>query len=518
MAVGNHILFELMSVDTAGRRLPSVKIWLLPGIIWIFLMAATLLIFSDVGAALIRIWSTSPSFEHGYVVVAIALALIYFRRADVLVLSPRPTFAGLIALMVLAVLMVAAKAASVLVLQQFILIATIQAFTLTIFGWRIVRHILFPFAYLYFAVPFGEVLIAPLQDLAALLVVLFLNIVDVSAIMDGYLIRLPATDYRIAEACAGLRFFIVGLAVSLLAANLLMRSWWRRLAFLALAFCVPVLANALRAASVIYLEQKGLFDAETLFGHLSYGLGFTSVVLAVLIAMAYFMRDRELATVQSEPNLRPTEFSHTSPTRFILTACLAINVILVPHYWPGLIKHPQEVSFVLAEPSLGKNWHLLEKPVDNWYPTAIDADTELRRSYVNGDKDISIYIAFFNTDRQGAEAVSDRHQIVENNGWLEAGRRPLELEVGGDILFINASKIKMGGSTRLVLLLYWIDSNIVGNPFIAKYMQAKQAIFGGQPQTAVIALSATYSEDAATAAHLLRQYVSTSTLISLIQE
>jgi EpsI family protein len=414
--------------------------------------------------------------------------------------------------------MVAAKAASVLVLQQFILIAMIQAGVLTIFGWRIVRQILFPLAYLYFAVPFGEVFIAPLRDLAALLIVLFLNIADVSAILDGYLIRLPTADYRIAEACAGLRFFIVGIAVSFLAANLLMRSWWRRLAFLALAFCVPVLANALRAASVIYLEQKGLFDAETLFGHLSYGLGFTSVVLAVLIGMAYFMRDRELTTVQGEPDLRRTEFSRTSPTRLFLTACVAVNVTLIPQYWPGLTERPQERGFVLDEPRLGKNWHLLDKPIDSWHPTAIGADRELRRSYVNGDKDLSIYIALYFSDRQDAEAISDRHQLVENNGWLEAGRRLLNLEVEGNKLPINASKIKLGGSRRLVLSLYWIDNNIVGNPFVAKYLQAKQAVFGRQPRTAVITLSSTYNESAATAAHILRQYVSTSTLISLIHE
>lgn len=364
--------------QTDGNR-TAAKVWLVPGLSWTAVLAVLLFLYSDAVAALVRTWSTSPSFEHGYAVVAVSLGLIALRRRSFDV-APYPAVSGLGLLLLAALAMAAGMAASVLLLQQLAFVAIVQASVLAVFGWPFVRRNLFPLLYLYFAVPFGDIIILPLRDVAAVLTVEMLALAGIEATLDGYLIRLPSADYRIAEACAGLRFFIVGLAVSLLAAYLMLLAWWRRFLFLALALAVPILGNALRAASVIYLEQQGLFDATTLFGHLTYGLGFTSVLIAVLLLLAYAMRDRDVPPLLANSPPAPAVSTARTPA----FAVLAVLLAAAPALWLGLSPGTTGKTIALSEPNIGKNWHSVSDHGDGWRPLTFGADAELWKSYVDG--------------------------------------------------------------------------------------------------------------------------------------
>lgn len=507
-----------MTVENANSNVIPVKGWLLPGVVWVAIFSAILLFYREVGEALVRTWSTSPSFEHGYAVVVVTLGLLWLQRGRSFKIAPSPAAWGFGILIMAAFAMAVGDAASLMLLQQLALIAMIQASVLFVFGWPLVRENLFPLFYLYFAVPVGDFIVPVLRDVTAVLTVEMLSLAGLSATLDGYLIRLPTADYRVAEACAGLRFFIVGLAVSLLAAYLMLRSWRRRLIFLALALLIPVLGNALRAASVIYLEQKGLFDATTLFGHLTYGLGFTSVLIAALLAFAYVMRDTDgllPAGIQSGDSI-PVSRRVQQQSRMVFVAVLGLLVVATPFFRTEFFKQETRRIGDLVEPEISRTWRVVDSVGDGWRPLAHGADAEVWRSYTDGERALNIFIAYFATQRQGAEIVSDAHELIERKGWVETGRRLVEVKTDAIDLQIETVKIQSGRRQRLVMPLFWVSNKLVADRLSAKVLQAGEALFGQSTMTAVIVLSANYDQDETEAVSVLRTYLSSSLLVATL--
>src|SRR3546814_20295136 len=73
--------------------------------------------------------------------------------------------------------------------------------------------------------------------------------------LDGYLIQIPTGSFLVAEACSGVRYLLVSVALGVLTAYLFFRPWPRRLLFVALSVAVPIVANGIRASGIIMLAQ-----------------------------------------------------------------------------------------------------------------------------------------------------------------------------------------------------------------------------------------------------------------------
>jgi exosortase A len=272
--------------------------------------------------ALVGTWTNSPSFEHGYVVVGVTAALIWARRRRIASEDPRASIAGVLVTAAAAVLGAIGAAGAMLEVEQFAFVLFLHGIVLAILGPRIWRILAFPLFYLFFAIPAGDLLVPWLRDFTARSIVAMLTAAGTPAVLDGYLIRLPHADYRVAEACAGLRFLLVSVASSVLAAHLLIRSWRRRILFLAIAIALPLSANAVRAVLLIWLAANGLLDPQAAVLHFTYGLGFTGVLLSLLMLLAWFMRERSV-------HPEPFAFVSHRPVRRVpvMTVMLAVSFL-----------------------------------------------------------------------------------------------------------------------------------------------------------------------------------------------
>jgi exosortase A len=212
-----------------------------------FGVAVLISLFWDTAATMVRTWQGSELYAHGFLIVPIAGFLCWRRRQALAQSTPAPWLWGLVAMAAAAFAWVLGAAADTLAVQQLALVAMVQALAVTVLGPRVSQVLAVPLLYLTFAVPFGSFLIAPLQDLTARFTVVVLQLVGVPVRVDGLLLHIPGASFVVAEACAGLRFLLSTLALSVLAADLFYRSRARWLTFMALAVAVPVIANILRA-------------------------------------------------------------------------------------------------------------------------------------------------------------------------------------------------------------------------------------------------------------------------------
>ncbi len=227
--------------------------------------------------------------------------IIWTRRRRLAGLVPRANYWGLAIIVLLGFGWLLGQLASVLLVQQFALVAMVQALFLTVLGWRVTAVIAFPLLYLFFAVPVGDFLIPPLQDLTAEFVVAGLRLTGVPVFLDGVLIAIPTGSFEVARACAGVRYLIATLALGVLIAGIFYRSWPRRLVFVGLSIMVPIVANGRRAYGIVMIAHLSDFRLAVAVDHVVYGWVFFGFVTLVLLLLGASFRERGAPDWQAVP-------------------------------------------------------------------------------------------------------------------------------------------------------------------------------------------------------------------------
>ncbi|MFQ3621958.1 MAG: exosortase A, partial [Acetobacteraceae bacterium] len=241
------------------------------------------LVFAEEAAAAVRVWNSSTAYNHCWLIGPIAAWLAWQRRDRPAVLPPAPDPRLALLAIPPALAWLAAERLGIMEGRQLAAWALIQAFLLSVLGWRVVAALAGPLAYTIFLVPFGGFAVPMLQHITARFIELGLIVWGVTHYVDGLMIETTAGSFHVAEACAGLRFSIAALAFGALYALTMFRSPGRRLIVLGLAVVVPIVANGMRALGiVIAAEYIGSAEAAAA-DHVIYGWGFFSAIILLLI-------------------------------------------------------------------------------------------------------------------------------------------------------------------------------------------------------------------------------------------
>jgi exosortase/archaeosortase family protein len=116
-----------------------------------------------------------------------------------------------------------------------------------------------------------------------------LDMVGIPAHIEGIFITTPNGYYKVAEACAGVKFLVAMVAYGALVANMCFRAWSRRIAFMAACIIIPILANGVRAFATMYVGYLTTADTASSFDHVFYGWFFFAMVMALVMALVISM-------------------------------------------------------------------------------------------------------------------------------------------------------------------------------------------------------------------------------------
>jgi exosortase A len=438
-------------------------------------------------------WWTSPTYGHGILVPPVVAWLLWRQRAVLRQTAPRPWPVGLVLVGGAALAATVGQVISALVIEQLALVAVLQAAALTMLGPATFRLVAFPLFYLYLAVPVGDGLIAPLQELTARFAVGALELVGVPARLSGLLIQIPSATFHVAEACAGLRFLLASLAVGVLLAYLFFRSWWARLSFTALSIVLPIVGNALRAAGVVLIAHLSDPHLALGFDHLTYGYLFTALLLGCMVALAALVGSPRRAA----PSFRPP-VARNAPGWTLALAGGAVLVTALPALAARPSVEPCSTAPVLAAPRLPAPWTRVSAAGD-WRPAAANPDAELWQGYRDSDRRIDLYVGYYCAQREGAEIVSQAHRLTGAGHWLVQAQGRDRLHTGRSELPVQVTEVRFAGQRRLVMAWYWVGGRFSADPLTAKLLQAKSALLGGPAAAAVVLVSTPYRSDAAAA-------------------
>lgn len=466
--------------------------WRVANGVFALALSALIGLFWPTVETMVHTWWTVTTYNHGFVIFPISGYLIWRRRARLAALSPRPQPLGLLLVAGAAFAWLLGEFAGVTVLTQLAWVALVQALVLTLYGGRITRQILFPLAFLLFAVPLGNALIPHLQDLTAWFAVAALRASGIPVYRDALYIHIPTGSFFVAEACAGIRFLISTIVLGTLLAYVAFSTWWRRVLIVAVAAILPVLANGVRVYGIVLIahltDHQWAVDAD----HLVYGWVFFAVVTLSFLAVALAFRE---SGGKADGSARPAAVpapdrrsgGHDGAGVFALAATAAVLLAAAAPLYSQATVADADMTALVWQPA-GAAWTLAEgRPA--WQPRFAGADQEILRRYSDGARSVDLYLALYGSQRHGKEVVNEMNTFADDARWTRVGGGAGTAVIGGETVAIRSARLQSSASRRLVWYWYWIDGALTADPVLAKLYQVRARLKGGTAAAAVIAVA-----------------------------
>lgn len=449
-----------------------------------------------------HVWLNSQTYAHGMFIPVLALFLVWTRRQELAQLAPRIWPWGLLWVGVAALAWMLAHGVAVETAQHFALVAILPGLALLWLGPRVAWNIKFPLGYLFFAVPFGDFLIPPMMDLTARFAVLLLKLTAVPVYIDGYYISIPAADFVVVEACSGVRYLIAAVALGLVFSYLSYNSLWRRVAFMALAIALPILANVLRVYVIIMTAH--LTDGQiTLAGHGHVVVGWVlfGIVMLLMFWLGSFWIDRpHAAGAATEPD---ASASPALPRNLVslsvlgLTFLAFLSVLGSARGMEVLLQRRAQQIMVEAPirlPGAVAGWEGPEAISPTWRPGYHDADAELVGLYRDDDATVELHLLRYRNHGQGTKLISWRNEIQASGS--DSGSRPSHAgskrllgNNGRDRTLKETLLHRAGRELRLVWHWYQVGNHVTTDPTEVKLLELQALLVGRGEGSFLVAIS-----------------------------
>jgi exosortase len=165
-----------------------------------------------------------------------------------------------------------------------IVLIWIGAFTVC-YGASALRAAAFPATFLFLMVPVPESILARtihiLQSGSTDVAYFLFRALGVPVLRHGFLLTVPGVTIKVAEECSGIRSSMALFITCLIAAHLFLRTAWKRLLFVLLAFPLALIKNGIRIATLTLLSIY--VNPSFLTGSLHHKGGFVFFLLALAI-------------------------------------------------------------------------------------------------------------------------------------------------------------------------------------------------------------------------------------------
>jgi exosortase len=259
------------------------------------LLVAFALLYRGVIVKLVSDWANDDNYSHGFLILPIALYFVWERRRKLLAMTPAPSSLGLVVVVGSIATLVAGVLGAELFLTRVSIIGLIGGVVLYTLGWRYLRVVAFPVAFLLLMVPLPAIIFNqiafPLQLLASRFGEATLQAASIPVLREGNVIYLANTTLEVAEACSGIRSL-----VSLLTLGIVYgyfsdgRGWMRWLITLA-TVPIAIMTNGLRVAGTgiaahYYGPEAALGFFHEFSGWLVFVAAFALLFLVVRILLA----------------------------------------------------------------------------------------------------------------------------------------------------------------------------------------------------------------------------------------
>ena len=259
--------------------------------VWLVCVLAVVAVWHDTALHMAGLWLERDIYSYGLAVPFLFAFLFWQRLPRLSHHALKPNLLGLVLLVGSGVLWTGAHIAEARFGEHAALYLVLVFSFMAVAGRRSLWQMREAFGFALLIIPVGQALVAPLQIITAHFVVSLLKAANMLIDVDGVRITLSSGVYEVAEACSGARFFLASGVLGIFLALSIMKSWPRRLAFMAICFLLPVFVNALRVLLILLLAEASGQATAIGADHIIYGWGFLSFILVLVVVLAFAIRE-----------------------------------------------------------------------------------------------------------------------------------------------------------------------------------------------------------------------------------
>ncbi|WP_016957065.1 exosortase A [Catenovulum agarivorans] len=437
-----------------------------------------------------KVWIVSDIFNHCLFVLPISFYLIWQKRTELQQQSVTPQFYWLILLVPCMLVYIFGYAGDIALLMHMATFSALPIILVSTLGFKASKVILFPLAFMLFAIPIGEELIPTLQQIAATIAIFLLKIVDIPTYINGLYIEIPRGRFLVAEACSGISFFIVSIVFGCLFAYTSFYSFKRKLAFVVISFIVPIFANGIRVFGIIYVAHLSDMQYAAGADHLIYGWFFYCLVLLLLILLGNAMRDSlptENKQVEAHTTGAVSELSVKSQkTNYHFAFVCAL--LLTQWLWLSLIDSPKPTALKVLDLSTTKDPETFSAK-----PKIANADKIQLTHTDNHGAAVEVFVAYYAANSHG-ELVSGVHRRYDPTGWSLKASQLVLLDKEQPYTARLSDITSPYGKNRLLLDIY-VTHQYIGNSAVkSKLLQTLDKFIGADEQSHQLLVSAEYAD------------------------
>lgn len=488
----------------------SIKNHTMPILVTLLMIVLILGVFHEVTWSIISTWIRSETYAHGFLIFPFSAYMIWRQRNHLGAVKYQPSLGWLIVLGIIGMGWLFATLASVLVVEQYALIAMIPVTVCIIMGYRFAWAIAFPLAYLFFAVPVGDALIPPLIDFTADFTVTALQLTGVPVYREGTFFSLPTGNWSVVEACSGVRYLIASVTLGTLYAYLTYQSWIRRGFFIILSIIVPIVANGMRAYFIVMTGHLSDMQLAVGVDHLIYGWIFFGLVMLLLFWIGSFWREDQPEGKQEN------QVVDYHPDRVPLKNTLhaAILVLITLLIWPAYAaylntnsENNQITEIEITDPS-GK-WEVSSDQFFDWAPRYVGEPSKFHYHFKREDQSVSVHITYYRNQDQDSELINSGNSLISDkySGWRDLGSTKRQISLDTETLSIMQNQLHSYTANLLVWRWYWLGNEQTANPYFAKAILAINKFLGNGDDGAEIILTTSYDDRPEEAALVLQDFI-----------
>lgn len=433
------------------------------------------LLYNQAFLDMISIWGASKTYEHGFLIIPISLWVAWLQRHHFMAQPQRIAWLPIFLLPLPNLLWLIGYAADLALFEHVAAVTSFQLILWALLGTPRAKVMWFPIAYLVFCIPFGEELIAPLQQITATLAIFFLQLAKIPALHEGLSITIPNGHFYVAEACSGIRFLISSLALGCLFAYFQFTKVWKRIAFIGFSFIFPIIANGIRAAGIIMIGYYTDMAHATGADHLIYGWVFFSIIIFCIFLVANRFAD---------PLPNPVKLSAAPPVFNVPTtkAVGLITVLLLSFALWGKSIALSEEDVLTTPPMLSDSQPANDTTWGITFPNA--SKTQLA---ANTAMDTYFYTARYSLRQQKGELISSENRLFDKDVWSVNHSTALELDPQTQAN--SLSLISKTGTKIQIVYWYCINTFCSNDPITIKLFKAGLLIIGEHGHADVFAIA-----------------------------
>lgn len=256
------------------------------------LVVLSVIIFWRTFHALVLFSLDHESSSHILLIPVVSIYLLWTERSRIFqMVRPAPGRGTTLVLAAIALYFFTASHWSALDPERFLPGATLAIVLLWLgafllcFGVTAWRRACFSLLFLLLMVPLPPTLldrsIYLLQQGSTEIAYLLFKALGVPVLREGFLLTVPGVTIEVARECSGIRSSVALFITCLLAAHLFLRTKWRMLVFVLLAFPLAIIKNGIRITTLTLLSVY--VDPGFLTGRLHHEGGFVFFLLALAI-------------------------------------------------------------------------------------------------------------------------------------------------------------------------------------------------------------------------------------------